>query len=280
MGLYIFYERRKRRLGKVRKFAPLNDPGGGDDGGENGEMPSMSSLSSLPQARLRVNMSASARPPPTTPGYVRGNTHYGTEGILPMRTPVTPSFISHRDRSNERSPPPGTLRPPVTLWPDQRPTGDPISERGSVDSIQEPSRSVHSRFSDRNELDIDEILDKATMYSQNASFNSTGPISAPAMRSRDPNRAPSNVPIGADRLSAFDNNGPPRASILDTPFSSRSRRISMESFVGGSMDSPSTDPTAPVQIATVSRAESAVAKVARMGTRNWDRRGTSSNDWI
>lgn len=259
MGFYIYRQRRKR-LGKVGKFTKLDSNGENGDTSdpEKNDLPPLLSnlpISPPPQARLRVATSAVPRPYPTSPQYVRGHTHFGSEGmivpVVAIGTPVSPEFIDYRDRGAERSPwiMPDSRRSSYIIRPMESPDLMPVPGSASDRSLPRSPRIP----SPEPDMDIDQILDMATMYSQPPTAPNTARTSPehlsipPPTRARvSHNHAPLDVPIAAERISVFTT-------------ATSGRRMSMESFMGGS---PAT-PMPYAQIATAQRAGSAKATVTR-----------------
>ena len=167
MIVYI-YRQQQKRLGTVQKFAKLDSNGESGDTGDPEKshlQPPLSNLhlSRLPQVRVRVATSAVPRPNPTSPQYVRGHTRFGSEGMMvppdAIGTPVFPELINYRDS--------GAERPRRTPDPSQSPnTTRPAENRIPVPgSASDHLLPYTPRKLTQPDMDIDQILDVATMYS-------------------------------------------------------------------------------------------------------------------
>lgn len=264
--LFIYGERR-RRLGDLHKFTNLESQSG-TGGQEKDDLPQKTAdLPPLPPSRpaLSVVVPAALQPTARASRSTRRSVPSETVDVasLPMKSP---EFIGYRDRGNE-SPwiqPGSPLRRAI-----RRPTIDPIPVPGSYEDHRELSTTPHSP-QEQPELDIDQILDMATMYSLSPS-SGTPPnqsFTPATISSHDHYHAPTDVPVGAERISAF------YPSVLYPPSQARSPfadelglNISIGSVAGGTQESeasPSLDRIPPVEIATATRVAAAVARVARV----------------
>jgi hypothetical protein len=265
VALFVYNERR-RRLGKVRRFASLESQG---DGGATGhvEAPRMRpNLSPTPVSRPRPSATIYVAPssPSSSPRFVHGEMHFGKSDALP------PMSSDHRDRGDER----GSW---IHCMPQRRSVViesslDLIPAPGSDEDSHELSSSPHLS-NDQHELDIDEILEMATMYSLSPSTDiPTVQPFTPATTTTSRYHAPSDVPVGAEHMSMFYPSGSQvyATSPLQSVFVEGERHVSIGAFVDGTRNSAaqtaslSIDPIPPIEIATATRIESAVARVARM----------------
>jgi hypothetical protein len=273
MGRFVYRERR-RRLGQVSKFTNLESRGGGG-GEENGDVTRMANtnMSPSPTSQRRPSADLPALPIPS-PRHPRVITDLRTVRVQsPML--ASPEFIDYRDRGNE----PSSLvqrRSPQWLMV-TRPALNVGPVPGSVEDNREISGSLRLS-TDQHELDIDELLDLATMYSlspnddPNNDNHTTKPFTAATMSSRD--RAPSDVPIGAEHMSFY-----PSGLGSQMYTTSRMQNASVEgsgrpvssvdSFVREPQRSAETSPTFnPIEITTGTRAETAVARAALMDSQD------------
>jgi hypothetical protein len=277
MGVFVYRERR-RRLGKVRKFSSLGSEGGNGDAGENGQVPQMMnrSPSLVSQARRDADLPPLPRAPPNVPPVV---TQFGTADVTP-RMLRSPEFIGYRDRGKEPSP---LLPRESSQW---SMVTAPVP--GSAGGRREISKSP--RLSpDQPDLDIDEILDLATMYSLSPTDDkfATEPFTVVTVNSRDRYRPPLDVPVGAEHMSAFfpssvGSRTRPGTETQTVSALASKRRVSGDSFVGGIQESgeasPNLDLTRRVEIATATRAGSAVARVALVDSQTIGRDGVRPTD--
>jgi len=159
---------------------------------------------------------------------------------------------------------------------------------GSAGGRREISKSP--RLSpDQPDLDIDEILDLATMYSLSPTDDkfATEPFTVVTVNSRDRYRPPLDVPVGAEHMSAFfpssvGSRTRPGTETQTVSALASKRRVSGDSFVGGIQESgeasPNLDMTRRVEIATATRAGSAVARVALVDSQTIGRDGVRPTD--
>jgi len=277
MGVFV-YRQRRRRLGKVRKFTSLESEGGSGDAGENGQVPQMMnrSPSLVSQARHDADLPPLPRAPPNVPPVV---TRFGTADVTP-RMLRSPEFIGYRDRGSEPSP---LLQRQSSQW-----SMVTVPVPGSTGGHREISKSP--RLSpDQPDLDIDEILDLATMYGLSPTNDKfpPEPFTVVTANNRDRYRPPVDVPVGAEHMSAFFPSSVGSRTRLGTETRTASalasrRRVSGDSFVGGAQESgeasPNLDLTRRVEIATATRAGSAVARVALVDSQTIGRDGVRPED--
>ena len=163
MIVYIYRQRQKRL-----KLDSNGESGDTGDPEKSHLQPPLSNLhlSRLPRVRIRVAASAVPRPNPTSPQYVRGHTHFGSEGMIvppvAIGTPVSPEFINYRGRGAERPRrTPDPSQSPNTTRPAENPNWIPVP--GSASDHLLPY-SPH-KPSPQPDMDIDQILDVARLYS-------------------------------------------------------------------------------------------------------------------
>jgi hypothetical protein len=269
MALFVYSERR-RRLGKVRSFTSLESQGGAAGNIEAPQMRPNLSPTPVSQPRPSATISVAPRPPSSSPRFVHGEMHFGKSDALPP-TVTSSELVDYRDRGDERGS--WIHRVPQRRSVVIEPSPDLIPAPGSDEDSRDLSSSPHLS-NDQHELDIDEILEMATMYSLSPSTDiPTVPPFTPATTSSSRHHAPSDVPVGAEHMSMFYPSGSQvyATSPMQSVFIEEGgRHVSMGAFVGRTRNSvaqtasSSTDPIPPIEIATATRVESAVARVARM----------------
>lgn len=253
MVLFVCRERR-RRLGKIRKFTNLENQGSSGGGGGDSEAPQVASISPSPVSQPIDNAEAPAvsKPLPSPPRVL------DAEGGL---SPMSPEFIGYRDRGGEPSPTIQPLSPQWQMVTLPRPDLTPVP--GSIDDRRKRSPRISA---DNPELDIDQILELATMYtlSPTAENHTHAPFTPVTATSR--HRAPSDVPVGAEHMSMFYPSGMGSqmytSEMQTASVDGSGLRASVHSFVGGageSVGSLTTELTRPVVISKRTRAETAIA---------------------
>jgi hypothetical protein len=262
--IFFIYSERRRRLGKVRKFTNLESQGDVGDQ-ETGKVPQMTAnVPPLPASRpsLSISTGAAPRPTPSSSRFTRGNTVSETVGVASPSV-MSPEFIDYRDRGDERSPWAQAGSPQRRVG--KRPTPDSTPLPGSYEDHRELSTTPHP-LHDQQELDIDQILDMATMYSLTPSPNNANrPFTPATISSHDHYHAPTDVPVGAEHMSVFyPSELYPTGQTQSAFIEGLGQHVSVVSGARESEPSPTLDQMPPVEIATATRAATAVARVARV----------------
>jgi len=154
------------------------------------------------------------------------------------------------------------MRPESPQWLVRaRPSLDLMPLPGSLEDHRELSTNPPTPH-DQQELDIDQILDMATMYSLTPSPEaSIRPFTPATISSHDHYHAPTDVPVGAERMSAFY---PSELYPSRTQSPVGRRQQSVTEDVQETGHSPSIYQIPPVEIATATRLAAAIARVARV----------------
>jgi hypothetical protein len=265
--VFFIYGERRRRLGDLHKFTNLESQSG-TGGQEKDDLPQKTvDLPPSPPSRRALSVVVPAAPKPTAGASRSSRESVPSEPVDVTSPPIkSPEFIGYRDRGNE-SPwiqPVSPLRRAI-----RRPTLDLVPVPGWFEDHRELSTTPHLP-QEQPELDIDQILEMATMYSLSPGSDSPPNQSfTPAtISSHDHYHAPSDVPVGAEHMSVF------YPSVLYPPSQARSPfadelglNVSIGSVAGGTQESeasPSLDRIPPVEIATATRVATAVARVERV----------------
>jgi hypothetical protein len=262
MVAYV-YSNRRRHLAEFRSFSSVDSESGR---GVPRVMMATISRASASQPRVSEEPPEAPTPPPKSPRLFPGNTQAKTADAQPP-TFTSAEFIDYRNSRNEQQV--WIQRIPQRQSAAPEPVQDLVPAPGSVEDHREISSSPRVS-NDHRELDIDEILEMATMYSASpGSKTPAQPFTPATMSSRNRLRAPSDVPVGAEHMSAFYPSGTLIGSQLYTRSQQQSvsvdvgeRHLSVAPSVGGVRES--TAASLNPEITTATRAERAAAWVARI----------------